>query len=326
MRALVTGGGGFLGSHVVELLLERGYAVRSLGRSPQQALADKGVEVIRGDIVDAAAVDKAVAGTDAVFHVAAKAGFWGDRDGYEKPNVIGTRNVLTACAKHGVTRLVYTSTPSVVFTGESFAGADESLPYGKNWLCHYPETKAVAEREVLAANGESLRTCAIRPHLIWGVGDPHIVPRIVARAREGKLRIVGDGTNRVDITHVKNAARAHLQAFDALESGTTTGKAYFISQGEPVVLWDWINGLLERLGEPQITRKLPFAKAYKVGGVLEWVYRTFKLKGEPPMTRFLAIQFAHDHWYDISAARRDFGYEPEVSTEQGLDELVEDYK
>jgi len=327
MAILVTGGGGFLGRHIVELLLARGETVRILGRSAQDELAARGVEVIRGDMADEAVVDQAVSGCSGVFHVAAKAGFWGDYASYFRPNVLATRHILKACQKHGVTRLVYTSTPSVVFSGEAFSGADESLPYGKNWLCHYPETKAMAEQEVLAANGlGGLLTCALRPHLIWGVGDPHIVPRIVERARQGRLRIVGDGTNRVDITHVKNAATAHVQAYDALPSGTCAGKAYFLSQGEPVVLWDWVNDLLARLGEPQITRKISARKAYKLGGLLEDLFRIFRLKGEPPMTRFLAVEFSKDHWFDISASYRDFGYNPEISSDQGLRELVADWK
>ncbi len=327
MKVLVTGGGGFLGRHVVERLLARGLSVRILGRSPQPELEKRGVETVQGDIADSTAVDRAVAGSEAVFHVAAKAGVWGPKDAYFQANVVGTRHVLAACARHGVQRLIYTSTPSVVFTGEAFKGADESLPYGKNWLCPYPETKAQAEREVLAANGQNgLRTCALRPHLIWGVGDPHIVPRLVDRACRGRLRIVGDGKNRVDITHVKNAALAHERAFDALESGTAGGKAYFLSQGEPVVLWDWINQLLTRLGEPTVTRTISAQAATRIGACLEWIYKTFHLSGEPAMTRFVAVELSKDHWFDISAARRDLGYTPEVSTEAGLDELVEDWK
>lgn len=327
MKVLVTGGGGFLGRHVVERLLARGMDVRILGRSAQPELEKRGVEVVRGDIVDSAAVDRAVAGTEAVFHVAAKAGVWGSREEYFNANVLGTRHVLAACARHDVKRLVYTSTPSVVFTGEAFNGADESLPYGKNWLCPYPETKAQAEQEVLAANGrDGLRTCALRPHLIWGVGDPHIVPRLVERARKNRLRIVGDGQNRVDITHVKNAALAHVLALDALDSGTAAGRAYFLSQGEPVVLWDWINVLLERLGEPVVKRSITAKTATRAGRALEWIYKNFRLPGEPAMTRFVAVELSKDHWFDISAARRDLGYAPEVSTEAGLDELVADWK
>ena len=323
MNILVTGGGGFLGRYIVESLVERGYCVTSFSRSSKPDLAAFGVTHINGDLCDESAVRDACEGMDAVFHVAARAGVWGSWRDFFEPNVRGTQNVLSGCRNEGVSYLVYTSTPSVVFNGESFEGADESLPYGRNWLCHYAHTKSIAECEVLAANSASgLRTIALRPHLIWGVGDPHIVPRVIARARAGRLRIVGDGRNRVDITHVRNAAAAHVCALDALINGESSGKAYFVSQGEPVVLWDWINDLLERVGVTPVSKKISLKTAYRVGGVLESIYRILKLSGEPPMTRFVAVELAKDHYFDISAAKNDLGYNPLTSTQQGLDELV----
>ena len=326
MKVLVTGGGGFLGRYIVRMLLDRGDFVHSLGRSPQPDLAEWGVSVFCGDIADPDAVLAAAKGCDAVIHVAALAGIWGSWQTFYKPNVIGTRSVLRACRELGIGKLVYTSTPSVVFTGSAFEGADASLPYGKNWLCHYAHTKALAEAEVLAANtGSVLRTVALRPHLIWGLGDNHLIPRIVQKARSGRLRRVGEGTNRVDITHVSNAARAHLNALDQLEAQPSCcgGKAYFISQGEPVNLWEWINQLLVRLDIPPVKRAVSARTAYGLGAVCEGVYRILHLPGEPPMTRFLAVELAKSHWFDISAAEKDLGYQVVVSNKSGLDELVE---
>ncbi|WP_229792116.1 NAD-dependent epimerase/dehydratase family protein, partial [Cerasicoccus arenae] len=221
MKVLVTGSGGFLGSRIVGQLLARRYDVRGFGRSPQPENAARGVEVVQGDLGDAYAVDEAVKGCEAVFHVAAKAGVWGDEKSYVTANVTGARHILAACQEHGVERLVYTSTPSVVFSGEAFEGANESLPLNPhNELSPYARTKAIAEGELLAAHGKSgVRICALRPHLIWGVGDPHLVPRVVAKAKTGRMRIVGGGGNRVDLTHVDNAAAAHLLALDALNHG-----------------------------------------------------------------------------------------------------------
>ncbi len=327
MKILVTGGGGFLGRYIVRLSRERGDTVSILGRSEQPDLAAQGVEVIRGDIADSVVVMNACRNCDAVIHVAANAGVWGGWESFFQPNVVGTRNVIAACRKHHIQRLVYTSTPSVVYTGEPIAGADESLPYGRNWLCHYPHTKAIAEKELLEANDPGrLRTIALRPHLIWGVGDPHLIPRVVARARSGRLRIVGEGTNRVDITHVENAARAHLLALDALDSDEHAGKAYFISQGEAVFLWKWINELLGKLSEPTIKKSISLPVAYALGALFEGVYRTFRVEREPPMTRFVAIELAKDHYFDIAAARNDLGYSPIRSTSEGVDQLVEHLK
>jgi 2-alkyl-3-oxoalkanoate reductase len=310
--ALVTGGGGFLGRAIVDQLLARGDAVRVLGRRDYPDLAARGVECAQGDLADADAVRGACQGVDVVFHTAALPGMWGSRAAFERTNVEGTRNVLEACRAQGVGRLVHTSTPSVVSGAglQDHAGVDESEPYPERFLAHYPRTKAQAEREVLAADGEALRTTALRPHLIFGPGDPHLVPRVIARARAGRLRIVGPGDNLVDMTYVDNAARAHLQAAAALsETGAPGGKAYFLSNGEPVQLWPWINALLERLGVPPIRKRISLRAAYRVGQVMEVLWRL--LPGEPPMTRFVAGQLATSHWFDISAARRDFGYDPE---------------
>lgn len=322
-RALVTGGNGFLGRYIVLGLLQRGWKVYSFARSSQQSLADIGVSVIRGDLSDPTDVRSAIADKDAVFHVAARAGIWGSWEDYYQPNVMGTRNVISACRVHQVKQLIYTSTPSVVFNGQPFRGEDEGIPYGTNWLCHYARSKRIAEQEVLEANQDGgLKTIALRPHLIWGIGDPHIVPRIIAKARSGRLRIVGDGKNKVDITHVENAADAHLHALDALLSGHPGGQAYFISQGEPVVLWDWINELLRGVGLAPITRKVSFKKAYAIGSVLESYWKLTKREGEPPMTRFVATELAKDHYYSINAAHTQLGYIPKVSTEDGLEGLT----
>lgn len=326
MNILVTGGGGFVGSYVVERLLRRGYAVRSLGRSAQPQLAAKGVEVLCGDMTDPAVVTAACEGVDAVFHVAARAGVWGNWESYYQPNVIGTRNVVDACRAQGVGRLVYTSTPSVVFNRQAISGGDESLPYGRDWLCHYAHTKAIAEAEVLAANGDALKVVALRPHLIFGPGDPHLLPRVVESAAAGRLKIVGDGSSRVDVSYVGNVADAHLDAFDALQSGRGAGRAYFISQGEPVELWPWVNSILRALGHAPLEQKVPLPLAYAVGAVCEGLWKLLRRHEDPPITRFVAVELAKDHYFDLSAARRDLNYVPQTSMAQALELTIGDLR
>ena len=322
MTALVTGGGGFLGSAIVRRLVARGDAVRSLSRHSYPDLDALGVRQFAGDLNDAAAVDGAVAGCDVVFHVAAKAGVWGRYDEYHRTNVVGTENILSACRKHGVRRLVYTSSPSVVFTGHDHEGIDETAPYATKFLAHYPRTKALAERAVLAANGPDLATVALRPHLIWGPGDNHLIPRLIARARAGKLRRIGNGKNRVDAIYIDNAADAHLLAADRLHPGSpVAGKAYFLAQDEPVLLWEFIDRILDAADEPPVRRSVPAGLAYVAGTVLEAVHRALGLSGEPRMTRFLARQLSTSHWFDLTAAKRDFGYAPSVTVEEGLRRL-----
>ena len=323
MKVLVTGGGGFLGGAVVRKLVARGDAVRSYTRTSSPWLAELGVEQAHGDLSDADAVAKAVDGCDAVIHTAAKAGIWGRQRDFVATNIDGTKNVIAACLAHGVPRLVYTSTPSVVHGGGDLEGANESTPYSKVFLAHYPATKAVAERAVLAANGPTLATVALRPHLIWGPGDPHLIPRVIQRARAGKLRRIGPRPIKVDVTYVDNAADAHLLAADRLAPGSSVnGKAYFISDGAPVDLWEFLNRVLSLVELPPVTRTVPVWKAKLVGRVLENVFRILRLPGEPAMTRFVASQLSTSHWYDISAARRDLGYEPHIGVEEGLSRLA----
>ena len=316
---LVTGGTGFLGRHLVEQLLAAGRRVTVLGRTPAPELERRGARFVRAPLEDAAAVAAACQGMETVFHVAARVGVWGRYGDFFRANVLGTRAVLDGCRAQGVQRLVFTSTPSVVYNGRDLAGADESLPLTTDCPSPYPLTKAIAEREVIAAKSPTLRTIALRPHLIWGVGDPHLVPRVLARARAGRLRIIGDGRNRVDMVHIANAVDAHLLAEASLHAA---GRAYFITNGEPVVLWDWINGLLQALGEPPVTKKISLGAASALGAACELAWSLLPVQSEPPMTRFVAAELAKDHWFKIDAARRDLGYAPRISMAQGTAELV----
>ncbi len=323
MKALVTGAGGFLGGAIARKLVARGDTVRSFARGSYPQLDRLGVETVRGDLADPNAVFSAVQGCDVVFHVAAKAGIWGEEAEYRRINVDGTQNIVDAFRRAGVRRLVHTSTPSVVFNGRDMNGVDESAPYPTHYHAAYPRTKAEAERLVSSANGSDLATVVLRPHLIWGPGDPHLVPRIVAKARANQLRRIGRENKLIDCVYVDNAADAHILAADKLEIGSpVAGKCYFISQGQPIPLWDLINRILAAAGLPPVTRHVPESVAYAAGWVLENVYRATGKQDEPRMTRFLARELATAHWFDISAARRDLGYQPAVSIDEGLERLA----
>lgn len=322
MKALVTGGGGFLGKAIVRLLHERGDGVRSFSRNEHPALAELGVEHCRGELDDAEAVKRAAAGCDIIFHVAAKAGVWGPYEEFYRANVLGTRHIIDACRYHGIQRLVHTSSPSVVFDGSDMQGVDESLPYPEHFEAFYPQTKAASEQLVLQANDQNLATVALRPHLIWGPEDNHLVPRILERGARGALRKIGTRECLVDTIYIDNAALAHLQAADHLEIGSgVAGRAYFLSQGEPLPLWEVVNRILAAGGLPPVTRTISPSLAYNLGAVLEKVYTLFKLKGEPRMTRFVAKELSTSHWFDLTAARRDFGYQAEVSFDEGIERL-----
>ena len=319
-KILVTGGGGFLGKAIVRQLLANGHRVVSFSRGTYPDLDALDVRQLSGDIADAGAVKNAVRGRDAVFHVAAKAGVWGAFEDYHRPNVIGTRNVIAACRSSRVPMLIYTSSPSVVFDGGDMQGVDESVPDPAHYHAPYPQTKAMAEQAVMAAADDALKTVALRPHLIWGPQDNHLVPRIISRA--ASLRRVGDGNNRVDTIYIENAARAHVLAMQALEKNlSVSGRVYFISDDHPIGLWDMVDRILDAGGKPALTKTLSPKAAYWVGALMEWAYRTFGISGEPRMTRFVARELATSHWFDISAAKRDLGYTADVSIEEGMKRL-----
>lgn len=319
-KILVTGGGGFLGQAIVRQLSDQGHDVTSFSRSHHPQLAAAKVKQIYGDLTNAGSVKDAVRGMDVVFHVAAKAGVWGAFDDYSRVNVTGTNHVITACKSCLVPTLIYTSSPSVVFDGSDIEGGDESIPYPDRYHAPYPQTKAMAEKRVIDAAGKSLKTIVLRPHLIWGPGDNHLVPRIIARAKS--LRQVGGGTNRVDTIYIDNAARAHILAMQALEKNPAlSGHVYFISDDAPISLWTMVNRILEAGGCPPVSKRISPRLAYGLGTILEWGYRSLKLSGEPRMTRFVARELATSHWFDISAAKRDLGYEALISIDEGMRRL-----
>ena len=309
----------FLGNAIVNRLLKRGDHVRSFSRGDYPELRASGVDVHRGDLVDQKAVMAAVKGCDTVFHVAAKPGIWGDYGEYHATNVIGTENIIAACRRTGVSKLIYTSSPSVVFGGESVEGVNESAPYPESHPTHYLKTKAKAEQSVLSAHTSDLATLALRPHLIWGPGDPNFLPRLIERRKSGRLAKLGKQPHLVDCIYIDNAADAHILAADRLyPNAPISGKAYFISQGEPIDIGELMDGILGAAGLDPIDRIVSEKLAYGAGWFLELIYGILNLKGEPPMTRFLAKQLSTAHWFDISAARKELGYTPTISITEGL--------
>ena len=323
MKALVTGGGGFLGKNIVKQLLQEGAEVVSLSRGSYPVLEKMGAQTVSFDLCSKQGLDAILKDVEVVFHTAAKAGVWGSKDEFWSINVNGTENLLASAQKVGVKKFIYTSSPSAVWNGKDEENLrEQDCPYPQSYLTVYPQTKAVAEQMVLQANTETFSTTALRPHLIWGPEDPHLIPRLLSRARQ--LRIVGDGKNKVGLTYVENAAYAHILAEKSLCPGSpNAGKAYFITDLQPVVLWDWINRLLGDLGKKPISKSISVNTAYRIGAVLEWFYRTFRLSGEPKMTRFVAKQLACAHYYDLSAAQNDFGYKELVSPTEAWRQTID---
>jgi nucleoside-diphosphate-sugar epimerase len=322
MKVLVTGASGFLGDALARGLVARGDDVHVFQRSACPRLAALGVTVHRGDLLDRGALRRAGSGAEVVFHSAARVGIWGRYEDFAEVNVAGTESVLAVCRSEGVRRLVFTSSASVVFDGTDQEGLDESAPYPSEPLTAYTATKAEAERRILAAAGDDLATISLRPHLVWGPADPHLIGRILLRVRQRRLARVGDGLNRVDTTYIENAVAAHLLADERLAAGAPcNGKAYFITDGDPRTIDELMNNILKAADLPRPRRSISVRTALAAGAFTEWLYRTFKIEGEPEVTRFLVLEFTKSHWFEIGAARRDLGYEPPVSVEDGLRRL-----
>jgi len=313
MRAIVTGGGGFVGAALCRRLRALGHEVTALGRREYPGLAADGIATVVHDLAraDSAALARDFAAIDCVFHTAAQVKMWGPIHAFVAGNITATDTVIAACRLAGVRRLVFTSSPSVVAAAHDLRGVDESQSYPQHYSAFYPETKATAERAVLAAHGDQLRSIALRPHLIFGPGDTNLVPTILARARAGRLVQVGQGTNLVDLTFIDDCVSAHILAAAALdERPAAGGKAFFVSQGDPVPLWEWIGRVLALHGLPPVRRRIPLSVALAAATVAETVWRTLGLRSDPPLTRFLVEEMATDHYFNIGAARRELGYSP----------------
>ncbi len=325
-RYIVTGGGGFVGKALATALKHAGHEVLSLSRSRYPELANLGIASAQVDLgSDDTSWWGLFDGVDGVFHTAAKVDMWGRYDDFFRTNVKGTRNIIKACKRAGVRNLVFTSSPSVVHDGSPLCGIDESYPYPRQFDAFYPQTKAQAEQEVLAGDEEGvLRTTALRPHLIWGPGDTNLLPTILERARRGRLTRIGDGQNLIDLTYIDDCVTAHLLAMKALEQtpDRVGGKSYFISQGDPVKMWSWIDDVLIANGLEPVTKALGARTAMILASVVEGACRVLLLLGietKPLLTRFLVSEMCTSHYFDISRARNDLGYVPSHTVAAALE-------
>lgn len=323
MNALVTGGGGFIGFALVKELVRRDFNVTSFSRGDYPELRKTGVNTVRGDLSDLNPVLQATEGIDIIFHVAAKAGKSGVYREYYKTNVTGTENIIHACKVNKIKYLIYTSSASVVFNGENIEGSDESLPYPARPVSNYTATKAIAEKLILKADSHDLRTLALRPHLVYGRGDNHLLPGIISRAKTGRLRRIGDCENLVDVSYIDNVVAAHINAARAmLNRSEVTGKAYFITNGEPVLLWDFLDMILEAEGLEPLKKRVPAWTAIMISHIAEAFHR-ISLNEKETLTPFIVSELIRSHWFNISKARNYLNYNPVISNIEGLRRMFE---
>lgn len=322
MNVLVTGGGGFMGMALIKRLIKEGHKVTSFSRREYPLHWALGISSIQADITDYDAVEKACENRDVVFHIAANVGIWGEYDSYYSTNVTGTRNVIEACRKQGVGRVVFTSSSSVVFDGSDLDGIDESYPYPSKYQSHYSSTKAMAEQLIIESNSVSLKTISLRPHLVWGPYDAHLIPGILKRAASGNLRRIGDKEHFIDTTYIDNMVDALLLAAESLQTKPeAAGRNFFITNGEPARVWDFVNSIIQIAGHEPVQKKIPERVAMFAAGTSEFLHKTLRLNSEPFMTRFAIREICTNHWFDISSARDILGYNPSVSYAEGFKNL-----
>jgi nucleoside-diphosphate-sugar epimerase len=314
---LVTGASGMLGRAVARTLLAHGAHVRTFQRRP--ALVD-GAHDVLGSVTDPGAVARAVAGCDAVVHLAAKVDITGAEDAYRQVNVEGTRHLLVAARASGVGRVVHVSSPSVAHVGGSLVGAPASPAVPGLARGPYARTKAAAELLALAADTPAMRVVVVRPHVVWGPGDTQLVGRVVARARAGRLPVLGTGAPLIDTTYVDNAADALVAAVSAPDD--VCGQAYVVTNGEPRPVLELLRAICAAAGAPLPTVHVPGVLARALGGGLDAVWARLPLGGEPPLTRFVAEQLSTAHWFDQRRTREALGWSPRVSLDEGLARLA----
>jgi nucleoside-diphosphate-sugar epimerase len=317
--AFVTGGSGFIGGRLIERLVGEGCPVRALARSDVAAarVTALGAEPMQGDIEDRSSLTRAAAGAEVAFHLAAHLGEWGPWEEFERGNVEGTRNALAACAETGVRRFVHCSTEAALMAGQPLVQVDETAPLRPDSRAPYPATKAKAEQAVRDASREGFETVVLRPRFVWGRGDTTLLPEMVATVEAGKFAWIGGGRNVTETTHVDNVVEGLLLA---AERGRP-GEAYFVTDGEPVVFREFVTALLgtQRVEPPD--RSLPAWTAAPLARIAEAAWKVLPLRGTPPMTTFRSWLLTQECTIDISKARRELGYEPIVSQEQGLADL-----
>jgi len=321
MKILITGGNGFLGRNIFKKLLGKGHELYSFSRSDHPFYKEQGITWAQGDICNFDSIKNAISGMDVVFHTASKVSPWGRWEDFYSINVMGTKNVIKACQQEGIKKLIYTSSPSVVFGNNDLKGADESTPYPKKFIANYGKSKAMAEESILNSHGKKdLATVALRPHLIFGEEDPHLIPRLLKK----KLFQVGNGDNMVDVIYVENAADAHILAMEKLSIASPIGgKAYFLGQEKPIPLWDFIGAILKGVGRDPIKKKISLKFAYNLGLIFEKIYQTLGIyKKEPPITRFVALQLGKHHYFDHTNAEKDLGYHPQVNLKNAIERTI----
>ncbi len=324
---LVTGATGFVGSSLSARLATDGATVHGMTRDPDSAPRIPGVRWVRGHLEDVASLRLATRQVDTVFHAGGMVGHFGWRPNYLRINVEGTRSLLTACRENGVGALIHTSTPSVIADGSDHFGVNEDHAYSRRFASPYPESKALSERLVLAAHGDTLRTIVVRPHMIWGPGRSQWVQGMLRRAARNALWQIGAGQNRIGMTYLDDCVAAHVAAWRALSADAGVGGVpYFVHGGEPIVFWDWVAALSRACGHSPIRGSVPVGVAMAAAHACDAAVVLARGRLHFPISAYLIAELTTEHCSDITRARQGLGYAPRVSVAEGLARIAAAYR
>lgn len=324
-KILVTGGNGFIGHALVDGFADAGFEVICADLNDQPRRND--VQYIQLDIRDPQAVMKACEGLDSIIHNASLVHTKQNRvEDVWAVNHQGTLNILEACKAHQIARLVYISSASAVYEGKDIEHGDESLPYGKD-QAPYADSKIQAEKDVLAFSGSAdTLCCAIRPHVVFGAGDNRFIPAILEKAKQGKLRRIGGSDEKLsDFTYIDNLVDAVVRAENRLTADMPCpGQAYFITNGEPMAFFDFVERFLVQAGYAPIDRSVPLWLAWTAAAVVEGI-DTLRggSFGEGGLSRFAVRYMVTHHYFNIAKAQRDLDWKPEISLNEGIRLTIE---
>jgi nucleoside-diphosphate-sugar epimerase len=319
----LTGGSGFVGRALITELTARATPVRALVRSDKAAATVRalGAEPVMGDLGAIDAMRAGMAGCPTIIHAAAKVDLWGKREDFFRDTIQGTRNALTAARDAGAARFLHIGTEAVLAGGAPIIRADETTPYPAVPNGLYPWSKGQAERDVIAANGENFATISLRPRFIWGRGDTTVTPQIARAMQSGAWAWFGGGTHLVSTCHVRNVVEGVLLAADR----GAPGNIYFLTDGNPVVFREFVTRLAATQGVTAPAREAPLWVAELTAAAGEFVWSTFSLSGQPPLTRTALNLILREVTLIDHKARTDLGYTAHVSIDQGLAELAADH-
>lgn len=314
-QVFVTGGSGFVGQNLIPMLIAQGYKVKALARSTQaiQKVERSGAIAIKGDLYDTQQLAQGVKDCETVFHLAGSVDFFASEKALKKIHVEATELLLKIAKDVGVRKFIDLSASSVIMNGKPIKNADESF-VSDNIIDSYSRTKLHAEKSVLKAHTQAFQTVSIRPPMIWGKGDNTVLPGVIDAIKKGQMQLIDGGRHHFSTCHVLNVCHALILADKTAQSG----KAYIVTDGQASVFRDFMKKYVATQGVTLPDKAVSLGTAKFIASVMEFAWKTFRLKGHPPLYKALVNVLGLEFTLNDARARQELGYHPIVTIEQGL--------